>query len=324
MRRRAFILGGAALGAAALPRRAPAQERRPRIVVLHSGFPLRTPIHLLIEHLRLLGYEEGRSASIAVQGAEGDPERLRTLVARLVADPPDVTVAFTPPAALAVKAAGLATPVVFAVVADPVRLGLVESLRRPAGNFTGLTTGDATLVGKRVELLIDSLPGLRRVAILWSAVGLDMSATVETTRAAAEGRGIETVVREYLGGDDLAAAFADAKAAGAQAVVFLSSNASFGRRKEVAELALTHRLPSIHAFRIEVEDGALMSLGLDLEETYRRAAALVDKILKGAKPAELPVEEPTRFTLAVNLKTAAAFAIVFPPALLARADEVIE
>jgi putative ABC transport system substrate-binding protein len=137
-------------------------------------------------------------------------------------------------------------------------------------------------------------------------------------------RGIEIYARELRGLEDLAPAFADAAAAGAQAVIFQADNLMFGHRKEIAEVALAHRLPSMHFFEPEVQDGALMSYGAALGETYRRAAALADRILKGARPADLPVEEPTHFILAINLRTAAALGLTIPPALLARADQVIE
>src|SRR5262249_3904711 len=145
-----------------------AQQPRRRITVLHSGFARLAPLHLLVQHLGRLGWEDGRSATIAIHGAEGSRERLTSLVHQIAADPPDVTVAVTPPAAAALKSAGLASPVVFMVVFDPVGMGLVQSLTRPGGNFTGLASPDAVVAGKRVELLIDALPGLRRLGLLWS------------------------------------------------------------------------------------------------------------------------------------------------------------
>jgi len=213
---------------------------------------------------------------------------------------------------------------VFLFVSDPVGLGFVESLARPGGNFTGLTYSDANLGGKRLQLLIDALPGTKRVAVLWSPLTPEIVAIFENIRASALVLRIEIFSRELHGVEDLASAFDDAKQAGAQAVIFMSTNLLFGYRKEVAALALAHHLPSIHAFAPEAEDGGLMSFGADLGESYRRAAALTAAILKGAHPADLPVEEPTRYTLAVNLKTAAALGIVLPPLILMQADEVIE
>jgi putative ABC transport system substrate-binding protein len=191
-------------------------------------------------------------------------------------------------------------------------------------NFTGLSFSDAVLGGKRLELLLDTLPDLQRVAVIWSRSFVGNSAILNAIREAARARNVEVFPRELQDADDLSSAFDNAKASGAQAAIFMTDNVMFGRRKEVAALALARHLPSIHSFAPEVEDGGLMSFGPELDESYRRTAALVDAILKGALPANLPVEEPTRFTIAVNLKTAAALGIIFPPAILVRADEVIE
>jgi putative ABC transport system substrate-binding protein len=321
MRRRRFIrLCGVAL---AWPTAARAQQPR-RIGILHSGFPDRTPIHVLFAALRTLGYEDGRTAAIELLGGEGDPDRLNTLVAKLAAQRPDVLIALTPPAVLALKQAGVTTPVVFAFVSDPVGLGIVTSLAHPGANFTGLSFSDAVRGGKRLELLMDALPNLKRVAVIWGRSFAGNSAIFDVIREAARARSVEIFSRELRGSDDLSPAFDDAKASGAQAVIFMTDNVMFGRRREVAALALARHLPSIHSFVPEAEDGGMMSYGPDLDESYRRAAALADAILKGARPADLPVEEPTRFILAVNLKTAAALDIAIPPAILVRADKVIE
>jgi putative ABC transport system substrate-binding protein len=321
MRRRRFIrLCGVAL---AWPTAARAQQPR-RIGILHSGFPDRTPIHVLFAALRTLGYEDGRTAAIELLGGEGDPDRLNTLVAKLAAQRPDVIIALTPPAVLALKQAGVTTPVVFAFVSDPVGLGIVTSLAHPGANFTGLSFSDAVLGGKRLELLMDALPNLKRVAVIWGRSFAGNSAIFDVIREAARARSVEIFSRELRGADDLRSAFDDAKASGAQAAIFMTDNVMFGRRREVAALALARHLPSIHSFVPEAEDGGMMSYGPDLDESYRRAAALADAILKGARPADLPVEEPTRFILAVNLKTAAALDIAIPPAILVRADKVIE
>jgi putative tryptophan/tyrosine transport system substrate-binding protein len=321
MRRRQFIsLCGVAL---ARPTAARAQQPR-RIGILHSGFPDRTPIHVLFAALRTLGYEDGRTAAIELLGGEGDPDRLNTLVAKLAAQRPDVIIALTPPAVLALKQAGVTTPVVFAFVSDPVGLGIVTSLAHPGANFTGLSFSDAVLGGKRLELLMDALPNLKRVAVIWGRSFAGNSAIFDVIREAARARSVEIFSRELRGSDDLPPAFDDAKASGAQAVIFMTDNVMFGRRREVAALALARHLPSIHSFVPEAEDGGMMSYGPDLDESYRRAAALAGAILKGARPADLPVEEPTRFILAVNLKTAAALDIAIPPAILVRADKVIE
>jgi len=313
-----------AITASALAPRAHAQAPLRRISILHSGFPQRTPIHLLFEALSARGYQDGRTATIELLGGEGDANRIAALVAQLVAQKPDVIIALTEPAVVALKKAEIATPVVFAFVSDPVGRGIVKSLAQPGGNFTGLTYGDAALGGKRLELLIDALPGVRRIAVIWSHQIPNNSALFAAIGDAARARNVEIVSREYQGGDDVAAAFDEAKAAGAQAAIFMSDNVTFGRRKEIAALALSHRLPTIHSFIPEAEDGGLMAFGPELDESYMRAAALADAILKGARPADLPVEEPTRFILAVNLKTAKALGVAFPPAILVRADKTFE
>jgi putative ABC transport system substrate-binding protein len=235
-----------------------------------------------------------------------------------------VIIALTSPAVLALKQAGVVMPVVFAFVTDPVGLGIVASLARPGGNFTGITYSEATLGGKRLELLLDAVPGTRRVAVIWSRSFSENSAIFNAIRQAAQARGVEVFSKEMEGAQDLAPAFEYAKGSGAQALVFITDNLMFGRRKEIAALALSHHLPSIHSFAPEVEDGGLMSYGPNLGENYRRTAALTDRILKGARPADLPVEEPTQFSLYINLKTAKALGLAIPPTLLATADEVIE
>jgi putative tryptophan/tyrosine transport system substrate-binding protein len=320
MRRRAIIFG---LLAAPWAMRARGEVQR-RISILHSGFPRRTLIHLLFDDLRALGYGEGSGTTIELYGAEGDADRLTEIVARLVAQPPDVILALTSPAVLALKRAGVTTPVVFGFVGDPVALGIVRSLARPGGNFTGVTSSDAALGGKRLELLVDTLPGTRRIAVIWSRSFAESAAILDSIRKSASARDIEIDARELHGVEDLAAAFTDAKAAGAQALIFQTDNLLYGHRKEVAELALIHRLPSIHSFEAEARDGGLMSYGAEGRETYRRTAALVDRVLKGARPTDLPVEEPTRFQLVVNLRTAAVLGLAIPSSIIARADEVIE
>jgi putative tryptophan/tyrosine transport system substrate-binding protein len=318
MRRREFIglLGGAA-GSWAFPASA---QQRPRIGILHSGFPKRTAIHLLLEALSKLGYGD---ADIDLLGAEGDPGRLKALVDQLREQRPSVIIAITPPAAIALKEAKLRIPVVFATVADPVGLGIVESFSHPGGDFTGVAYAEAEIGGKQLELLVDAIAGMTRAAVLWSA-STNNAARLENIRKSASTHGIEIFSRQLRGAEDLASAFDEATRAEARAAVFMTDNALFGQRKRVAELALTHGLPTIHSFRLEVQDGGLMSYGPSDDEILRRAAALADRILRGARPSELPVENPTKFELVINLKTAKALSLTIPPALLALANEVIE
>lgn len=212
----------------------------------------------------------------------------------------------------------MTTPVVFTFVTDPVGLGIVASAAKPGGNFTGITYSEATPGGKRLDLLLGALPGRRRVAVMWTRSFRENAAIFDAIRQAAQVRGVEVSSKEFDGAQDLVAAFDHVKSAGAQALIFITDNRLFGRRKEIAALALSHRLPSIHSFSPEVEDGGFMSYGPDLSESYRRAAALADRILKGTSPANLPVEEPTQFSLGVNLATAKALGVMIPPILLAR------
>jgi len=300
-------------------------QKRPRISILHSGFPNRTPIHLLVEALGALGYEDGSTATIELLGGEGNADRLNALIAHLSAQKPDVIIAITSPAVLGLKQAALPTPVVFLFLSEPVGLGIVESAAHPGGNFTGITYSEAPLGGKRLELLVDALPGTKRVAVLWSPTHPETAAFLENIRRSALALGIEILSRELRETlEDLPAAFGDARREGAQAVIFMGSNLTFGYRKEIAELEIANHLPSIHSFVPEVVDGSLMSYGPDMGESYRRTAALADRILRGARSADLPFEEPTKFTLAVNMKTANALGITLPQLILAQADELIE
>jgi putative ABC transport system substrate-binding protein len=295
-----------------------------RIVILHSGFPRRTPIDHLFDALRERGYEDGRTAKIELLGGEGDADRLKALVAEIVSEKPDVTIAVTSPAALGLKHAGLLTPIVFAFVSDPVGQGIVASLAQPGSNFTGISYSETKIGSKRLEFLLGAVPTAERVAIIWGSGFPENAAMANAVEAAAQVRSLPALSRKVTQLNDLAPAFEDVARFGATALIFLTDNLLFGHRKEIAELALSHHLPSMHSFPPEVQDGALMSYGPDVEEEYQRAAALADRILKGASPADLPVEEPTRFNLVINIKTAKTFGLSIPPTLLALADQVIE
>jgi putative ABC transport system substrate-binding protein len=320
MKRRKFLIG---LLTGLIVTGARAQQRV-RIAILHSGFPNRTPIHQLFEALSKLGLEHGRTATIDLLGGEGDPNRLNALVAQIGVQKPDVIIAITSPAVVALKEAKLTIPVVFAFVPDPVGLGIVESLAQPGGNFTGVTYSESGLGGKRLELLLDAIVGTTKIAVLWNPSFPGHADALESIRASASTRGIEVFSRELKAVEDLESAFDDAIRAKAQAAVFMADNVMFGNRKQVAELALKHRLPTIHSFPSEVEDGGLMFYGPSNGENYRRAAALTERILKGKRPGELPVERPTKFELIINLKTAKALGLTVPNTVLAQATEVIE
>ena len=319
MRRRDLIAG-----LLLVPLARPTLAAVKQISILHSGFPNRTPIHFLIEALGALGYENGKTADVEVLGGEGDSKRLEALVAGLASKKPDVIIAITSPAALALKRTAVVTPVVFAFITDPVGLGLVASFAHPGGTFTGVTYSEATLGGKRLELLLQALPGTQRVAVIWSRSFAENAVIFDAIRQAAQARAVEVFSKELEGAQDLAPAFDYVRDLGAQALIFITDNLMFGRRKEIAALALSHHLPSIHSFPPEVEDGGLMSYGPDQVEIYRRTAALADRVLKGGRVADLPVEEPTRFSLCLNLKTAKALGLTIPPTLIVSADKVIE
>ena len=278
MRRRDFLIGVAM----ALPLAAEAQQRQ-RISILHSGYPRRTAIKLLFDALGKLGYDE---AQIDLLGGEGDSSRLTALVDQLALRKPDVIIAITSPAVVALKNAKLNIPVVFAFVPDPVELGIVESLARPGGHFTGVTYSEAGLGGKRLELLIDAIAGMTRTAVFWSSSFPGHDTALESIRTSASARGIEIFSRPLGGVDDLSPAFDDVLRAKAQAAVFMSDNTMFGHRKQVADLALAHKLPTIHSFPPEARDGGLMSYGPSNDENYKRAAALTDRILRGARAGQ--------------------------------------
>jgi putative ABC transport system substrate-binding protein len=326
MRRREVIkLLTAAAWPLALSLGAPARAaERPKITILHSGFPHRTPIHVLIEALAKHGYDNNRTAKVDILAGEGDPLQLSGLVAQIGAQRPDVIIAITSPAAVALKSAKLAIPVVFAFVPDPVGLGIVQTLAQPGGDFTGVTYSEAGVGGKRLELLLDAIAGTTRIAVFLNPSFPGHSAALESIRMLALKRGVEVISREVRAVDELEPAFDDAKRANAQAAVFMADNVMFGYRRQVAEQALRQRLPTIHSFPPEVRDGGLMFYGPSNEESYQRCAALTDRILRGARPSELPVEQPTRYELIVNLKTAKALGLTMPESFLLRADEVIE
>jgi putative tryptophan/tyrosine transport system substrate-binding protein len=279
--------------------------------------------------LRDLGYVEGRNVVIEYRGAEGKPERLPALAAELVALKVDVIVAGGGTAGvLAAKQATKTIPIVFASGAsDPVSSGLVTSLARPGGNVTGLTGLGPELVGKVLELLTQAVPGVSRVAALWQPGTLgertekDMLKRAEDTGRAL---GVRLQFVEARGPDDFDRAFSDMTRARAGALAVLGSAMFFNERRRLVDLAAKHRLPAVYPWRDGVDAGGLMSYGPNGPDLFRRAAAYVDKILKGAKPADLPVEQPTKFELVVNLKTAKALGLTIPQTLLLRADQVIE
>jgi putative ABC transport system substrate-binding protein len=278
--------------------------------------------------LRDLGYVEGRNVVIEYRDAEGKFERFPALAAELVALKVDVIVTSGgTPAALAAKQATRTLPIVFAAHADPVGSGLITSLARPGGNVTGLSNLAPELVGKCLEQLKQAVPGVSRVAALWQpgAYGerteKDMPKGAE---AAARALGVRLQFVEARGPADFDRAFSETTTAHADALTVLPSAMFVNERRRLVALAAKNRLPAVYPSRDSVDAGGLMSYGPDLADVFRRAATYVDKILKGAKPGDLPVEQPTKFELVINLKTAKALGLTIPPSLLGRADEVIQ
>jgi putative ABC transport system substrate-binding protein len=275
--------------------------------------------------LRDLGHIEGQTFVMEARYGDGQSERLPKLARELVSLRPDVIVTSTDIATAAVKRETRTIPIVMALVTDPVATGFVASLTRPGGNITGLSNISSALSGKRLELLREGVPGLSRVAFLWNpdvrGALLDYKATEEVARSLR----LELHSLEVFTAEDLDRAFSALVSQRAQAfIVAAASIVIFARRADIARFALSSRLPSMYAAKEYVEAGGLMSYGASASGMFRRAAMYVDKILKGAKPADLPVEQPTTFELAVNLKTARGLGLTIPPSLLLRADHVIE
>jgi putative ABC transport system substrate-binding protein len=264
---------------------------------------------------------------IEYRDAEGKYERLPVLAADLVALKVDVIVVTNTPAALAAKQATRTIPIVLAWVADPVGSGFVTSLAQPGGNVTGLSFLAPELVGKRLELLKEAVPGVSRIAVLWHPGDYPERTEKEMLQeadVAGWALGVRLQFVEARGSADFARAFSDMTRARADAVTVQSTNIFFIGRRGLVELAAKNRLPAMYLAREFVDAGGLMSYAPNVADLFRRAAGYVDRILKGAKPADLPVEQPTKFELVINLKTAKALGLTIPPSVLARADEVIE
>jgi ABC-type uncharacterized transport system substrate-binding protein len=273
--------------------------------------------------LRQLGYVEGRDVMIEHRYAEDRIEALPGLVSELLRAGVGVVVAQGTPAARAAKQATATVPIVMVNVGDPVRARLISSLSRPGGNVTGLTIVTPELSVKRLELLKEAIPKISRVAVLWDSAGatLDQGGTLE---AAARSLGLRLQSLEVQGPKDFENAFADARKQRAEALLVLPSPILNYQRKRLLDLAARDRLPASYQAREFVEAGGLMSYGPHLPDVVRRAAGYVHKILRGARPADLPVEQPLKFELMVNLKTAKTLGLTIAPAVLARADEVIQ
>ena len=330
MGRRTFLtLVSGSLLAAPLPAHAQQTAKVPRLGFLGLN-PGANP-HLrgaFLQGLRDLGYVEGRNILIEERSAEGKLERLPALAAELVALKVDVLVTGGgTPTALAAKQATRTIPIVFASATDPVTDGLVTSLPRPGGNITGLSNLAPELVGKCLEQLKQAVPGVSRVAVLWQPGALAEHTAKDILQGAeVAARALEERLQfvEARGPADFDRAFSDMTRARAGALAVLGSAIFNSERRRLVDLAAKHRLPTVYTSRDFVDAGGLMTYGPNLAYLFRRAATYVDKILKGAKPGDLPIEQPTTFELVINLKTAKALGLTIPPLLRLRADQVIE
>ena len=324
MKRRTFISGITA-GLLAAPLVAEAQEagKVARIGVLNSGSPPAPFVESFKQGLRELGYVEGRNISIEYRWAEGRDERLPGLAADLVRLRVDVIVASSQ-AAVAAKQATTAIPIVMAIITDPVRLGLVASLARPGGNATGFATQNDELPGKWMELVKETLPKVSRVAVLFQPT-YDGGVQLKASEAAARSLGVRLQALKVERPDDFVTAFAEVQKNRAEALIISASPLFYVHRTRLVEFAAKHRLPTMyHQSEFVVGSGGLMSYGPDFHDLFGRSATYVDKILKGAKPGDLPVQQPTTFELVINLKTAKALGLTIPQSLLLRADQVIQ
>jgi putative ABC transport system substrate-binding protein len=276
------------------------------------------------QQMRDLGYVEGQNVTFEPRWAQGDAKRLPKLAAELVGLNVDLIVTGGQNAALAAKRATATIPIVTATGTDPVALGLAASLRQPGGNVTGMTSISSELASKRLELLRIVAPRASRIAILWDERNPASRLSVDGTEVAAKPAGLTIHSVPVRSRAEIEAAFATLVRDRAGALIIVPSPAIFSHRRQLVELAAKHRLPTVVGSREYVEAGGLASYGPDYPDQFRRAAGHVDKILKGAKPGDLPIEQPTKFELVINLKTAKALGLTIPPSLLQRADQVIE
>jgi putative ABC transport system substrate-binding protein len=312
-----------ALAALAAPHTAEAQQagRIYRLGFLRNGPPPPTFIEGLRQGLRELGYVEGQNITIEY-GLAGGADELPSAAARLVSLKVDVILASGTPPVPAAKRATKTIPIVFVASIDPVATGVVASLARPGGNVTGFAGIHSDLMGKRLELLGEAVPKLSRVAVLSHATNPGNAEYIKKAEVAARALGVQMQLLAVRDAGDFERVFSEAR--GASAMIQLDDVIFTTHRRQVIELAARYRLPTMYGFKEFVHAGGLMAYGPDYPDLYRRAATYVDKILKGANPADLPIEQPTKFELVINLKTAKALGLAIPPSLLVRTDQVID
>lgn len=329
MNRRTFV-GGVASGVFVASITAVAQNvgRMPRIGMLLPGAPpppdqSSPTLETFRSGLRDLGYIEGKNLAIEYRWSEGREERFAGLASDLVRLDVAVIITQGTPAVLAAKAATSTIPIVMVFVGDPVGIGVVASLARPGANITGFSQLDTDLDGKRIELLKQAVPGVSRVAILWSTNDSGMTLAVSRIEAAARALGLSVQSLAVRTPEDFAGAFQAARSERAEALVITVQPFMLLHRAQILDLVAKSRLPAIYTLRSFVDGGGLLAYGPSLSDQYRRAASYVDRILRGAKAGDLPVEQPTKFELVVNLRTAKTLGLTIPQSVLTRADEVI-
>ncbi len=321
VRRREFLLAAVALLIAPICAQAQRTTKPYRIGVLQTEESQKV---LLQQSLHELGYIEGRDIVFEIRNTEGRSERLDDFALDLVRLKVDVIVARNPAGILSAKRATTTIPIVMTNTPDPVQLGLVASLARPGGNITGTTTLTVDLSLKQLELLKEAFPRASRVALLWNPDNPWHPVAVKDLQARSGSLGLQLQVLEVRGPDAFDSAFHSMTTERAQALLVLADPMTYFHRRRLADLAIKHRLPMMSSLRDYAGAGSLMSYWADSTDVSRRAASYVDRILKGARPGDLPIEQPTKFELIINLKTAKALGLTIPQSLLLRADEVIQ
>ena len=325
--RRTFLVGsGVVLLAAPLVAEAQQAGRVPRIGYLGTRTSSDFGLDAFRQGMRELGWVDGQNIFIDHRFAEGRLDRLPDLAAELVRLKVDIIVSHSTPGAVAAKSATETIPIVMIAVGDPVGLGLIASLARPGGNATGLSFSVVGLemIGKQLELLKETVLKIRRVAILSNAANPTQPLARRDVNVAARSLGVQLQFLEARGPDEFDRAFAAMAKERVGALLVVADTMFVFHRRRLADLTARSRLPGVYGWREHVEAGGLMSYGPSLRDLFRRAAVYVDKILKGAKPGDLPVEQPTKFELVINLKTAKALGLTIPPSVLGRADEIIQ
>src|SRR5262249_33585397 len=328
MRRRDFIglLGNAALVSRPLPVFAQTPSIRPLIAAQIGGSKTGTDRYFsgFSQGMRELGYVEGHDYGFEVRYAEGNVSRIPSQIEELVRLKPDIIVSGTTAGVIAAKKVTDTIPIVSASLTNPIELGLAESYARPGGNVTGVLVTVEDLPTKLLALALEVVPGANKIGLLVHSDNPTQPVLQRSLNVAVNALGVELTVLEIVSPDDLHAAFQRLARERVKVILILPDFMFLNERKRIALFAMAERLPTMFGFRENVEDGGLMSYGTDLRESLRRTAAFVDKILKGAKPGDLPIEFPTKLELLINLTTAKALELTIPPTLLARADEVIE